>query len=190
MTTPTRASSSATAQQNLILYRRAIHPDHVEMRGRRSLAHGAYEAEVWVLPRGHMARFRHNGFCACELVADLELLPEEGQVALFPCIGERDYQHRFDGTGVAYALSFQTENLSGTLFDSTYEELKAFGEESGALVHEWGANGRSALSSHATSRGMSIVDVQRYAREVHVQGYHLLSDGGLVLRTQALFEHR
>jgi hypothetical protein len=142
-----------------------------------------------------MARFRHNGFCACELVADLELLPEDGQVALFPCVGERDYQHRFDGTDVAYALSFQTENLSETLFDSTYEELKAFGHESGALVHEWQTNGHAPSPATAppkasTGRGMSIVDVQRYAREVHVQGYHLLSEGGLVLRTQALFEHR
>lgn len=182
MMTPSKANGSATAQQNLILYRRAIHPDHFEMRGRRSLAHGGYEAEVWVLPRGHMARFRHNDLCVCELVADQQRLPEEGAVVSFPCIGERDFEHRFNGTGVAYALSFQTENLTETLFDSTYEELRVFGAESGALVHEWDNNGHG--------RGMSIVDVQRYARELHVQGFHLLSEGGLVLRTQALFEHR
>src|SRR5690606_11460163 len=182
MMTPSKPATGASAHQNLILYRRAIHPDHVELRGRRSLEHGAYEAEVWVLPRGHMARFRHQELCICELVADQERLPEEGAVVSFPCIGERDYEHKFNGSGVAYACSFQTENLTETLFASTYEELKAFSQESGALVHEWTSNG--------SARGMSIVDVQRYAKELHVQSFHLISDGGLVLRTQALFEHR
>ena len=183
MITPARANG-AIAQQNLVLYKRALHPGPFELRGRRPLAHGAYEAELWVLPRGHMARFRHNGSCVCELVADQARVPEEGAVAAFPCLGEHDFEHRFEG-GVQYALSFQTENLTETLFKATYEELKQFGRESGALIHEWVGNGDGR-----TGRGMSIVDVQRYAREVHVQGYHLSSEGGLVLRTQALFEHR
>ena len=35
---------------------------------------------------------------------------------------------------------------------------------------------------------MSLVDVQRFADSVHVQGYHLRSDCGLVLRTQTIFQ--
>jgi len=35
---------------------------------------------------------------------------------------------------------------------------------------------------------LSVVDVQRYNREIHVQGYHMRSDCGLVLRTQSIFQ--
>ncbi len=35
---------------------------------------------------------------------------------------------------------------------------------------------------------LSLVDVQRYSDEVHIQGYHLRSDCGLVLRTQSIFQ--
>jgi hypothetical protein len=34
---------------------------------------------------------------------------------------------------------------------------------------------------------MSVLDIQRYRTEVHVQGYHLRSDCALVLRTQSMF---
>ena len=33
------------------------------------------------------------------------------------------------------------------------------------------------------------VDIQRMARQVHVQTYHLVASASLVLRTQTIFEH-
>ena len=33
-----------------------------------------------------------------------------------------------------------------------------------------------------------MIDVQRYANQVHLQGYHLRNDCGLVLRTQSIFQ--
>ena len=35
---------------------------------------------------------------------------------------------------------------------------------------------------------LSLVDLQRFADQVHVQGYHLRSDCGMVLRTQSIFQ--
>ena len=34
---------------------------------------------------------------------------------------------------------------------------------------------------------LSLLEMQRFAEEVHVQSYHLRSDCGLVLRTQTIF---
>ena len=62
------------------------------------------------------------------------------------------------------------------------------GRKCKAAKQQMGNGNGSGHAGHG--RGMSIVDVQRYAKELHVQGFHLLSEGGLVLRTQALFEHR
>ena len=33
-----------------------------------------------------------------------------------------------------------------------------------------------------------MLDMQRYHREVHVQSYHLVAQGGIVVRTQTIFE--
>ncbi len=38
-------------------------------------------------------------------------------------------------------------------------------------------------------KGLSVIDLQDYAGEVHAQCYHMLPLGGLVVRTQSIFEH-
>ena len=54
-----------------------------------------------------------------------------------------------------------------------------YARESNALIHvPVRADGR---------KEMSVLDIQRSRTEVHVQGYHLRADCGLVLRTQSLF---
>ena len=54
-----------------------------------------------------------------------------------------------------------------------------YARESNALIHvQVRADGR---------KEMSVLDIQRSRTEVHVQGYHLRADCGLVLRTQSLF---
>lgn len=34
-----------------------------------------------------------------------------------------------------------------------------------------------------------MIDTQRYNREIHAQAYHLIAQGGVVIRTQTIFEH-
>jgi hypothetical protein len=74
----------------------------------------------------------------------------------------------------------QTETLSDHLYMSTYKEMIEHARESDAIMSAWtDDNGRPNLS---------LLDVQRYRQEVHLQGYHLRSDCGLILRTQSLFQ--
>lgn len=146
-------------------------------------------------------------------------LPTTGAVAAFLCAGERDYERSFngapaspsvpaDGAGaggfapdgvvhvppaaarsdgrksrpasVVYMLTVQTETLSENLYAATCEEMAAHAEEHGSLIHAW---------TEDAGRGMSLVDIQRYAHEVHAQAYHLIPSGGIVIRTQTIFEH-
>jgi hypothetical protein len=75
----------------------------------------------------------------------------------------------------------QTETLSENLYTATYNELLEFAREEDAAAHTWADN--------EGGRNLSFVDVQRFRKEIHAQGYHLIAAGGLVVRTQAIFEH-
>lgn len=178
----TAAKSANLQAYRLILYRRALHPELLPVKGRRTLAHGDYEFEAWIMPGAHLMRFQFDGVCATELVTSMELsLPERGLVAALPCAGEKDHEHPFSDA-VKYLTTVQTETLPENLYGATYRELVGFGKERDALIHLWtdGEGGKCA----------SILDIQRFRREIHAQSYHLIAQGGVVLRTQSIFEHK
>ena len=76
--------------------------------------------------------------------------------------------------------SIQTETLSDHLYVGTYRELLDHARSANSLLVQWDdENGKGNLS---------ILDMQRFRDEVHMQGYHMRSDCGLVLRTQSMFQ--
>lgn len=165
----------------LVLYKRALHPELFKVRNRLTIVHGQYEFEGWVLPGGHVMRFQHEGACATELITSQESgLPERGVVAAFPCAGERDHEQMV-GDRLKYVATVQTETLSDNLYSATYKELLDFAREVDAAAHTW--------VDPEAGKCASILDVQRMKREIHAQSYHLLAAGGLVLRSQTIFEH-
>lgn len=181
MNLPTRPNSLQTYQ--LLLYRKALHPEVFNLKQRRGISHGAYDLEAWVAPGSHVMRFRYDGFVASELVTDQDGgLPVDGAVTGFPCQGEHEYDHKFTAERVNYMTSVQTETLGENLYAATYDEMVDFSKETGALIHRW--------TDTDGGKCLSMLDVQRLAKEVHAQAYHLLAHGGLVLRTQTIFEHR
>jgi hypothetical protein len=178
MTTPARSQSLQSYQS--VLYGRAIHPDLFGLKVRRVVTQGDYKLECWLKPGAHLLRFEHAALCACELVTDRDdRLPGEGVVAAFLCAGEHEFEHDFARPGVTYMTSVQTETLTESLFLSTMDELLDDAERNEAMIHRW---------RDAAGPCLSVLDIQRFSREVHVQAYHLQSLGGLVLRTQTLFE--
>jgi hypothetical protein len=168
---------------HLVLYKRALHPELFSLKARRIIKHQGYEFEAWLMPGSHVLRFQHKGFCACELVSDRDDgLPTNGAVATFPCAGEKDYEHTFSEPLVNYLTTVQTETLNESLYNSSYRQIVELAGETNGLMHKWeGPDG---------GRCLSMLDIQRYQRELHVQSYHLVAQCGLVLRTQTIFEHR
>ena len=133
------------------------------------------------MPGSHLMRFQHGDACAVELTTELEDgIPERGMVTAYPCAGEREHEEEF-GEGVKFVATVQTEQLQESLYRATYDELVAFGRAKDALLHEW--------ADAEGGRCASILDLQRYRREVHADAYHLLAQGGVVLRSQTIFEH-
>lgn len=185
ITMHSKTTSPQTYQ--LLLYRKALHPELFPPKSRRLIKHGAYEAEAWVLPGGHVVRFRFGSFSACELVVDQEGgLPVEGAVTALPCAGEHEFEHDFVPEKVKYLTTLQTETLPENLYQTTYDEMVDFAGETNALIHKWADRDAGPVGG----KNLSVVDVQRLSKEIHAQSYHLIASTGLVLRTQTIFEHR
>jgi hypothetical protein len=162
------------------IYGRALHPELFQLKGRKVVKHAGLELEAWMMPGGHLLRLQSGTSCLCELLLEHEkAAPEGGVVHSFLCAAEHDYEKTFEAAGVHYIHSIQTETLSETLFDATLEEMRLHAKEMQSLIYEWTDN---------TGRCLSAVDMQRYGRELHAQSYHLLATGGVVVRTQTIFE--
>ncbi len=179
------SKSSNTQLFRMMLYRRALHPELFELKTRRTFAHGDYEADVWVVPTGHLIRFQVDQRSLTEVVMDrCDHLPELGLVHAIPCLGEKDYEMPRDAgdKNIGFVTTIQTESLSDNLYMTTLRELASYADESSSksICYQWGdPDGVPCLS---------LLDVQKYRNEMHIQSYHLTGSNGLVLRTQSIFE--
>lgn len=172
---------SSLQAYNMLLYRNALHPEFFGIEGRRRIEHCEYEFEAWIFRGGHALRFEHDGLCLTEIISDqTDQLPERGQLAVFPCAGEKDHECTV-GDNVIYVTSMQTEVLTDHLYLGTYNEMLEHGREFDGLMSVW-------TEDHHSKPSLSLLDMQRFAEEVHIQSYHLRSDCGLVLRTQTIFK--
>ncbi|MCK4873837.1 MAG: hypothetical protein KAS72_14045 [Phycisphaerales bacterium] len=176
----TVSKSSLIQAYRILLYRRALHPEFFDIQGRKSVAHNDYELEAWVLPGGHLLRYQCNGLCLTELITpSSEGLPERGLLTSLPCAGERDHEQDFPEK-VNYITTVQIETLTDHLFDASYREMLDFADEVDALQHTW--------IDEDGVKNLSMLDVQRFKREIHIQSYHLVGGYGLILRSQTIFE--
>jgi hypothetical protein len=160
-TAPAGGGSKLTSLQNyhMLAFRKALHPEFFGIEGRQRVQHGDYETEAWIFRGGHSLRFQLNGFCLSEVVVDFEEKVAENLV---------------------YMTTMQTETLSDHLYLGTYKEMVQHARENDSLFAVW--------TDAAGKPNLSLIDVQHFRNEVHVQGYHLRSDCGLVLRTQSMLQ--
>ncbi len=165
---------------SMALFRTAIHPEFFEIEDSVVVQHNGYDFEAWLVKGSHVLRFEYEGTCVTEVIApDTDDLPERGHVTSLVCAGERDHEQEF-GDRITLFNSMQIELLPDHLFGDSYNELVEFGKESESKLIEY--------TTDDGERGVSILDVQRYNDELHVQSYHLNSKNGVVLRTQSIFE--
>lgn len=172
--------TSSLQDYHMLLYRNGVHPEFFNIEGRRRIEHMNYEFEVWHFNGGHVCMFDFEGVCLVEVVTpELENLPERGLVSTTPCAGEKDHQSTF-GERITYMTSIQTETLTEHLYLGTYEELLEHGRSDDCLLSHW--------QDLEGQPNLSLIEMQRYSDQVHVQGYHLRSDCSMVLRTQSIFQ--
>lgn len=178
MTTSHKSPSVQTYR--LLLYQRALHPELFGIHDRRQIQLPGYEMEGWILPGGHVVRFQAAGQVTTEVVLDQDTqLPQRGVLHAVPCLGEKEMEDTVNGK-IRYVTSVQTELLSDNLFTATLAEMKDFAAEAKAMHVAW--------TDPDGGENLSILDIQRYRTEIHVQSYHLAGGQGFVLRTQSIFE--
>jgi hypothetical protein len=176
------AMSKVTSLQSyhMLAFRKALHPEFFGIEGRQRVQHGDYETEAWIFRGGHSLRFQLNGFCMSEVVVEhIDQIPDRGLIAALPCAGERDFEEKV-AENLVYMTTMQTETLSDHLYLGTYKEMMQHARENDSLFAAW--------TDAAGKPNLSLIDVQHFRTEAHVQGYHLRSDCGLVLRTQSLVQ--
>ena len=164
---------------SMALFRSAIHPEFFQIEERVEIQYNEYDFEAWLCNGGHVLRFEYEGICITEAIfQDIDNLPDRGHVTSMVCAGERDHEQDF-GDRITFINSMQIEVLPDHLFGDSYLELSEFAEEANAKVVRY---------QNGNKQGLSILDVQRYNDQLHVQPYHLQSEQGVVLRTQSIFE--
>ena len=176
------APSRGTSLQNyhMLAFRKALHPEFFGIESRQRVQHGDYETEAWIFRGGHSLRFTLNGFCMSEVVVEhIDQIPDRGLITALPCAGERDFEEKV-AENLVYMTTMQTETLSDHLYLGTYKEMMQHARENDSLFAAW--------TDAAGKPNLSLIDVQHFKSEVHVQGYHLRSDCGLVLRTQSMLQ--
>ncbi|MAT80448.1 MAG: hypothetical protein CMJ29_02230 [Phycisphaerae bacterium] len=174
----TQRTSSLQAYHTL-LYRAPLHPEFFRIEAREKGTHADFEFESWLFSGGHAFRFEYDEISVTEVVTDEPKgLPERGLLTTLPCAGEKDHEAEI-ADRITYVTSIQTETLSDHLYLGTYREMLEHGRMCQGLLKVWDTGGHPNLS---------LVEHQRYADEVHLQGYHLRSDCQMVLRTQSIFQ--
>ncbi len=178
MTAPIK---NALQSYQTIVYDRVLHPEWFDMVGRRQAGQRAWELEAWLTPGGHVLRFEHGEHRVSELVTYQEdNLPNRGVVLALPSLSEKDVEHEFSDLGITYYTGVTCETLSRNLYLTTLDEMREHIVENDSLHHYWEMGDGPCLS---------VLDMQAFSREVHVQSYHLLASSGVVVRTQTIFEH-
>lgn len=177
---PTAAKSTSLQNYHLLAFRKALHPEFFGIEGRQRVQHGDYETEAWIFRGGHSLRFQLQGFVVSEVVVEhIDQIPDRGLVTALPCAGERDFEERV-AENLVYMTTMQTETLSDHLYLGTYKEMMQHARENDSLYTAW--------TDAAGKPNLSLIDVQHFRNESHVQGFHLRSDCGLVLRTQSMIQ--
>lgn len=174
------SKTSSLQAYHMLVYRGPLHPEFFKIENRRKLEHADYELESWIFHGGHVVRFHYDGQCITEVVSEhIQNLPEKNLETTIQCAGEKDHECEFSEE-LEYVTSMQTETLPEHLYLGTYNEMLEHGRTCDGLMTVW--------SDEHGKPNLSLLDVQRYNDEVHLQAYHLRSDCTMVLRTQTIFQ--
>ncbi|MBL4809736.1 MAG: DUF2617 family protein [Phycisphaerales bacterium] len=177
----TTINSTARLQSyQTLLYARSLRSEFAHCADSRTAIQDYYTLNLFIMPGSHACVFTSVDGCATEYVTDNTLGNTEiGLVESIICSAEKDFEHHIPRTKINYITAAQTEQLSSHIYNDTFEELDQLARDQDAIAHRWNDRAGSCLS---------LVDIQKFADQVHIQSYHLIAAESLVLRTQTIFE--
>src|SRR4029078_13596244 len=152
----------------------------VEARRVRNL--GGLDLSMCLLSGGgHLVAVSGGGKTVPELTCfPSKTLPDRGLIEKLPCKGDKQYEKSL-GQQFQYYLALNEEHVTEALFENSVSELLRLAEEQGGLVsHKKNELGQTEY--------LSIIIAQLHRRAVHIEGFHLLGEARVLVRTQSIVE--
>jgi hypothetical protein len=170
---------TAVADLRLSLYLRPVHPEFFDIRARQTFAQPAYEAQVWLLDRGHVITFVAGPTALAEVIAPRGLeLPTRALVRQIDLAGESE--QRLEARGpVLYTVVYHVDAAGPETYRLEAEELLA-GARQGHLFAE-----RSGQLAHRPF-GYAVPELRAQSLLVHT--WHGFPTEYTILKTQTLIE--
>ncbi|HVS71718.1 MAG TPA: DUF2617 family protein [Phycisphaerae bacterium] len=171
-----------SAGLSVLVYDRGLHPELFTVDARRGRVLGGLDVSMWLIAGGgHLVSVSAGGKTVSEVACfPSKALPDRGLVERLPCKGDKQYEKTF-GNHFQYYLALNEEHVSEALFENSVTELLRLAEDQGGLVsHKKNDLGQTEY--------LSIVVAQLHRRAVHIEGFHLLGDARVLVRTQSIIE--
>ncbi|MCL2641725.1 MAG: DUF2617 family protein [Phycisphaerales bacterium] len=171
-----------SAGLSVLVYDRSLHPEHFVVEARRSRVLGGLEVSMWLLAGGgHLVAVTGNGKTVSELTCfPTKALPDRGLIERLPCKGDKQYEKAL-GNHFQYYLALNEEHVTEALFENSITELLRLAEEQNGLV----AHKKNELGQ---TEYLSITVATLHRRAVHIEGFHLLGEARVLVRTQSIVE--
>src|SRR5688500_326530 len=165
----------------LLLYQRTLHPELFNILATEQVSRRAYEADIWLVERGHVVSLRAGTNTLTEVIlTGHEPLTDRRLLQPTPCRGEK-YHEMQAAPNIRYMISTQEEQLTQTLYDATRHEISTYAARRELMTAETPA-------TQETGASLSVLDIERRSHELLVQSFHLFDENQMVIKTQAIIE--
>jgi hypothetical protein len=166
----------------LMLYQRTLHPELFKILGTEQVSRRAYEADIWLVDGGHVISFTAGKHTLTEVIVtgtDANFT-DRGLMQTIPCRGEK-YHETTVNNAIRYMISTQEEQLTGTLYEATRNEIASYAAKRELMTADVPATADLGGSLH-------VLDIERRSHELLVQSFHLFDESSLVIKTQGIIE--
>ncbi|MGC8552230.1 MAG: DUF2617 family protein [Phycisphaerae bacterium] len=181
--TSTPSKKPRSAGLSVLVYDRPLHPELFAVEARRVRFLGEFEVSMWLLAGGgHTVTICGAGTDTITELACFpnKSLPDRGLIERLPCKGDKQFDKPL-GDKHHYYLAINEEHITEALYENSVIELQRLADDQdGLLAQRKDENGRTEC--------MSLVVAQLHRRAVHIEGFHLLGEARVLVRTQSIIE--
>jgi len=173
-----------SAGLSVMVYDRGLHPELFAVDLRRNRVLGGLDCQMWLLSGGgHLIAASSGGKTVTEVACfPSKTLPDRGLIERLPCKGDKQYEKAV-GTEFQYYLALNEEHVTDALFDNSVTELIRLGQEQAGLIsHKKNELGQTEY--------LSILVATLHRRAIHIEGFHLLGEPRVLVRTQSIIEQQ
>jgi len=171
-----------SAGLSVMIYDRGLHPELFSIDTKRVRILGTMEVALQLITGGgHVVAVTAAGKTVSELACfPNKALPERGLIERLPCKGDKQFERALSNY-FQYYLALNEEHVTDALFENSVSELLRVSEEqNGICSHKKNDIGQTEY--------LSILVAQLHRRSIHIEGYHLLGEPRVLVRTQSIVE--